>query len=133
MQLISMRTITGVAMVAALFFSRQAGAAELAEDGLKVLTTGKTWTASSLVGPQATVWKWNADGTVCLWLESQDGKCADEGTWKIVDKRICYKFTWWLKSVGMMSECFSIVDLGNGNYEVKLPNGTRFLAFRVSP
>jgi hypothetical protein len=133
-QLKSMRTITGVAVAAALFFSRQAGGAELSDDALKVLTTGKIWTTSKTVNEDGvSVWKWNSDGTLCLRLGSQDGKCTDEGTWKIVDKRICYKFTWYLKSFGLISECFSVVNLGNGNYEAKLPLGTRFLAFRVSP
>jgi hypothetical protein len=129
-----MRTITGVAVVAALFFTRQAGGAELPDGALKVLTTGKSWTTSKTLNEDdVSVWKWNADGAVCLWIGSQDGKCTDDGTWKIVDKRICYKFTWCLKSSGLNSACFSVVNLGNGNYEAKLPLGTRFLAFRVSP
>lgn len=70
---------------------------------------------------------------MCLWLGSQDGKCTDDGTWKIVDERICYRFTWWLKSFGLTSSCISVVDLGSGNYEAKHPGGNRFLVFRVSP
>jgi len=134
MQGLIIRTAARVAMVAVLLWGPQAGAAELAGDALKALTAGKTWTASkTLDGNQASFWKWKADGTVCLWLGSQEGKCTDDGTWKIADKRICYQFTWWLKSSGLMSACFSVVDLGNGNYEAKHPSGSRFLAFRVSP
>lgn len=108
MQRLIIRTAARVAILAALLWGPQANAAELASDALKALTGGKTWTASqTLDGYQASFWKWKAEGTVCLWLGSQDGKCTDDGTWKIVDKSICYRFTWWLKSSGLMSACFS--------------------------
>lgn len=98
------------------------------------LATGKTWSyPRTLSANQATSWNWKADGTVCMWTGSPSGKCSDDGTWKIVEKRICYRLTWWLKSEDMTSACFSVVDLGKGSDEAQLPCGTAFLTFRVSP
>jgi hypothetical protein len=126
--------LRGAIVLAALLLDQQAGATEVAADALKDLATGKTWFASNTIsGNQATSWSWKADGTVCMWIGSPSGKCSDDGTWKIVDKRICYRLTWWGKSYDMMSACFSVMDLGDGSYEATLPSGTFFLKFRVSP
>lgn len=45
MQRLIIRIAARVAMLAALLWGPQAGAAELADNALKALTTGKTWTA----------------------------------------------------------------------------------------
>jgi hypothetical protein len=107
-------------------------ATELTADALTKLAAGNVWSASRTVSAtQRTTWKWMADGTVCMWQGPPDGKCADDGTWRVVDTRICYQLTWWLKTYDLTAACFSVIDMGKGNYEARLPSGSLFLAFVV--
>jgi hypothetical protein len=131
-QRLNILIFAAIAAIAALLISQHAFATELGNNALKDLTLDRTWSGSRLLtGYQASFWKWKADGTVCVRLGSQNSGCTDDGTWKIVDKQICYKFTWWLKSINIMSACVSVEDRGNGDYEAMMPSGSRFLAFRV--
>ncbi len=118
-----------VAMLAAL----PAGAKDLDADSVRKLASGKTWsTAKMAQSTQPVSFEWKADGTVCLRLGETSGKCADSGTWKVVDQRICYEMTWWLKSYDLMSACLSVADLGHGSYEAKIPSGTSVFQFTVA-
>lgn len=117
-----------VTMLAAI----PAGAKDLDADSMRKLASGKTWSAANLLNStQSASFDWKADGTVCLRLDSTSSKCDDSGTWKIVDQRICYEMTWWLKSYDLKSACLSVVDLGKSRYEAKLPSGTSFFKFTV--
>ena len=67
-------------------------------------------------------------------MESTSGKCDDEGTWAIVDNRICCQLAWWLKSTGMNSGCFQVEAIGDRKYDAKSPSGSMMLkGFSVQP
>jgi hypothetical protein len=109
-------------------------AADLAAAAVGALVKGRTWTTAKVMNYARTdTWEWRADGTLCLRLDRTDGKCDDSGTWTIDDARVCYKLDWWQKSQGLSSTCFSVSDVGNGQYEAKLPSGSTVLLFSVSP
>jgi len=113
------------------------GAADLDANAVRALASGKTWSTNGFLESysrgQAVVFEWRADGAACVRLAGSTGKCDDSGTWKIVDQRICYELTWWLKQYDMSSECFGITDLGKGTYEAKLRNGSSIMKFTVAP
>jgi hypothetical protein len=124
------RFLSGGLMLVVALAATAAGSKDLAGDSLRKLATGNTWsTAGMLNSAQPASFEWMNDGTVCLRMGSTSGKCDDRGTWKIVDQRICYELTWWLKSYGLTSECLTVEDLGKGTYEAKLPSGSPMFKF----
>lgn len=114
----------------AMVMAGQSGAADLGADAVSGLVGGTTWSAQVL-DTQAASWDWKKDGTVCLRLGNTSGQCDDSGTWKLDGGRVCYRLTWWLKSYDMTSACLNVAELGNGRYEAKAVNGSRFMRFTI--
>jgi hypothetical protein len=116
-----------------LMVALPAGAADLGSDQVRNLANGAMWSTKNMLNSnQLRSFDWKKDGTLCLRLGGTDGKCDDQGTWKVEGQRMCYELTWWMKSQGMTSACFGVSDLGNGSYEATLPSGTRFMQFTVA-
>ena len=132
---ISSNMLTYSTLLVALVAAQPATAANLDAAALKELAAGQTWTVPETFAGVVTAWAWTADGKVCLRLMgSTSGKCDDEGTWAIVDSRICYQLTWWLKSTGMNSGCFQVEAIGDRKYDAKSPGGSMmFKGFSVQP
>ncbi len=123
----------GIAVVLAVLGPFSAVAADLAPNAVAALVKGRTWATTRVLNYARTdTWEWRADGTVCLRLDRTDGKCDDSGSWTIDGPKVCYKLEWWQKSQDLSSACFSVADLGDGQYEAKLPTGSSVLRFRVS-
>ena len=79
-------------------------------------------------------WSWGADNTVCFRLLNQTGDCVDTGTWRINDDVMCYELTWWGKSIGIRTNCFTVHALGDDHYEALYHGGamvSTFMQFRV--
>lgn len=117
-------------LVSTLLMSAPSSAADLDAQSIRRLVSGTTWSARVL-DTQAASWDWKSDGTVCLRLGGTSDKCDDSGTWKLDGERVCYQMTWWLKSYGLTSACLSVAELGNGRYEAKTVNGSRFMQFTI--
>jgi hypothetical protein len=119
-------------LFSAMLWASPSRAADLASDDLKGLVGGKMWVTEQVADARTLAsFEWKKDGTVCLRLSDTSGKCHDNGTWRIDDARLCWEFTWWAKTSGMISACVSVAELGTGRYEAKTASGTRFLLFTV--
>ena len=118
----------------AMFLASPSGAADLGSDAVKNLVGGKMWTTEKMLNSnQLRSFEWKKDGTVCLRLGSTSGKCDDSGTWRIDGDRVCWEFTWWMKSQDMASACLGVAELGKGRYEAKMASGLRLMDFTVTP
>ena len=107
-------------------------AAELGADAVRNLVGGKMWIAEKMLSTnQLRSFEWKDDGSVCLRLGSTSGRCDDSGHWKIDGARVCWDFTWWMKTYDLASTCLGIAELGKGRYEAKMANGTTFMEFTV--
>ena len=116
-----------------MFGALPAVAADLPADAVGALVKGKTWTTTKVLNYVRTdTWEWRANGIVCLRLDRREGKCDDSGSWTIKGANVCYQLEWWQRSQDLSSACFSVSDLGNGQYEAKLPSGSSVLRFSVS-
>lgn len=115
-----------------MLLASASGAADLASDAVKNLVGGKMWVTENMLNSrQLRSFEWKKDGTVCLRLGSTSGKCDDSGTWRIDGARVCWEFTWWMKTYDMASACLGVAELGKGRYEAKMANGGTFMEFTV--
>jgi hypothetical protein len=126
------------ALLVSFFFSatllaRPSGAADLGADAVKSLLGGKMWKTEKMgQSNQLGSFEWKKDGMVCLRLgDNTSGKCDDSGTWRIDGARLCWEFTWWLKTYDMASACLGVAELGKGRYEAKMASGFKFMDFTV--
>jgi hypothetical protein len=125
---------SGGLFLAGMLVVLPAAAADLAPDAVRKLVSGMMWTTEKMLNStQLRSFDWKRDGTLCLRLGSTSGKCDDNGTWKIDGQRVCYQLTWWMKSYDLASACLNVADLGNGRYEAKIPSGSTFMEFTVTP
>jgi hypothetical protein len=116
----------------AMFLAGPSVAADLGSDAVKALVGGKMWIAEQVADARShTSFEWKADGTVCLRLSDTAGKCDDSGTWRMDGAQVCWKFTWWLKSVDMTTACVSVAELDKGRYQAKVASGNQFMVFSV--
>ena len=116
-------------LVLALAQAMQVAAETLDADAARKLTADRTWRQKPFSGPGYNYWSWKSDGSVCLRLEEKRGKCADSGSWKLQDGRLCYELTWWAKSYGMNAGCFRISSAGQGRFEALQDNGMPLFSF----
>jgi hypothetical protein len=89
---------------------------------LHTLASGHTWRAKFYFS-SLTFWSWNPDGSFCLDVNSESGKCDDTGTWKLDGDRLCYKTTWWGQTTGLGAGCIRVVGLDKGGYDAIQDNG----------
>lgn len=109
------------------------GASELNADAVRGLVSGRTWALENILDSNQTgALEWKKNGTVCLRLGDERGKCDDSGTWKISGAHVCYEVSWWLKSYGMSSICLGVADLGKGRYQARLADGSRVWEFTLA-
>ena len=115
-----------------ILIAEPSAAAELGADAVRNLVGGKMWIAEKmLTSTQIGAFEWKKDGSVCLRLGTTSGRCDDSGHWKIDGTRVCWEFTWWMKTYDLASACLGIAELGKGRYEAKMANGTTFMEFTV--
>lgn len=124
--------LTNAALAGALaFFAATAGAAALDAQATKNLLSDHTWQIKFTSGTVA-FWTWRSDGSVCPRSNTINSECIDKGTWKLNGDRVCYELTWLGSTAGFKSQCFRVVDHGQGHYEASLDNGLPFWDFSVA-
>jgi hypothetical protein len=100
-------------------------------DALRVLALRGTWKAEH---PEYGFWTWDKNGTVCLRVGTQEGDCADTGTWEINENALCYELTWWGESAGERINCFTVSAIDGQRFETLFHGSTmvsRMFAFAV--
>jgi len=97
---------------------------------LQTLASGHTWRAKFYF-PTPTFWSWNPDGSFCLQVSGESGKCDDTGTWKLDGNRLCYETTWWGQTTGLGAGCIRVVALGKGSYDAIQDNGMSIYTFSL--
>jgi hypothetical protein len=117
--------------LAAVLLPSQIAAATLDGKAAGRLLSGRDMASKNIGGEGFFYWTWNADGSVCMRLQEENGKCVDTGTWKIERDRVCYAFTWWGKSDGWGANCFRVSEGAKGYYEAIQDNGMRLFEFTV--
>ena len=106
-----------------------AGAATLDAKAVRSLTSDRVWQMK--LGSGYVYWSWRSDGSVCLRVGENSGKCADTGTWKLADDHLCYELTWWGASGGYKSACFRVSEREKGWYDALQDNGLSLFEFSV--
>jgi len=86
-------------------------------DMVKALAVGHTWESKKLGGaPGYAWWSWQSNGSVCLRLNENMGKCDDSGKWRVEGNRLCWQLDWFGATFGLQSTCVRIVVQGKDRY-----------------
>jgi hypothetical protein len=97
----------------------------------KAVTSDRVWQVKKPRGPGHDYWAWKSDGSVCVRLGENAGKCADTGRWTLQAEKVCYELSWWGEAQGLKSTCFRISDKGKGRYAWVTDNALAFHEFSV--
>ena len=116
----------GLVLTLGLLANSPAEAQALKGTAIQKLALQGTWAAEDA---EFGYWSWGADNTVCFRLNNQTGDCADTGTWRINDDVMCYELTWWGKSIGIRTNCFTVHVLGDDRYEALYHGGAMVSTF----
>ena len=116
----------GLMLTLGLLANSPAEAQALNGTAVQRLALQGTWAAEDA---EFGYWSWGADNTVCFRLHNQTGDCADTGTWRINDDVMCYELTWWGKSIGIRTNCFTVHVLGDDRYEALYHGGAMVSTF----
>jgi hypothetical protein len=96
--------------------AKAAKAVTLDADAAKGVTSDRVWQVKKPRGPGHDFWSWKSDGSVCVRLGENTGKCADTGRWTLQAEKVCYQLSWWGEVHGLKSTCFRISEQGKGRY-----------------
>jgi len=116
----------GLMLTLGLLANSPAVAQAIKGTAIQKLALQGTWAAEDA---EFGYWSWGADNTVCFRLNNQTGDCADTGTWRINDDVMCYELTWWGKSIGIRTNCFTVHVLGDDRYEALYHGGAMVSTF----
>lgn len=83
---------------------------------VRAVASGKTWNTKSIWVGGHSYWNWNSDGSVCMRLFAQNGKCDDTGKWKMSSDLLCFELEWFGEFLGLKSACVGVADQGQGRY-----------------
>jgi len=98
----------------------------------KDLTANRVWQIRRSRTSGFDYWSWNSDGSVCVRLGENTGKCADTGRWKLDGQRICYDLTWWGETQELKSLCFRISEQSKGRFAWLSDRDITFHEFTVA-
>ena len=113
-------------------------AAEIGPEQLASIVKGRKWqvgVGGNLSDPLIQAyWDFNSNGSMCVRFPGgkPDGRCADEGEWRLEGPTVCWELKRIGEQYGYKSACVRVEKLNAQDFQMHNVKGFRQFAFRLA-